>query len=104
MICREECNSFGYRDSSNELFAYGLLPLASKFNHSCVPNISKRSQGRIHIFQATTPIEKGSECLISYAPLDATVKERQKHLEGFLFQCSCERCVAEELENRAVIE
>ena len=92
MICREECNSFGYRDDSNELYAYALIPLASKFNHSCDPNIVKVASGGRFSFLSNRDIKAGSDCFISYAPLDVPVKERHEILSGFMFVCSCYVC------------
>eukprot|EP00048_Salpingoeca_helianthica_P015596 m.227582 g.227582 ORF g.227582 m.227582 type:complete len:417 (+) comp17252_c0_seq1:526-1776(+) len=98
MICREECNSFGYRDSSGELFAYAMLPTASKFNHSCAPNIIKQAHGRTYRFLATCAIPIDTECCISYAPVEDSLRERTAHLQGFLFTCECPRCVSERRE------
>jgi hypothetical protein len=41
LLCRDEANGFGYWDTSYARYACGLVPAASLFNHSCLPNVAK---------------------------------------------------------------
>ncbi len=92
MICREVCNSFGYRDSSGDMFAYAIIPVASKFNHNCRPNVLRQQEGPNFRFVSARAIGEGEEALISYAPPDATPEERRELFSNFLFICTCDLC------------
>ncbi|KAG0044974.1 hypothetical protein BGZ83_009750 [Gryganskiella cystojenkinii] len=97
MLYREVANSFGIRDSSDELLAFAIFPLASYFNHSCRPNVEKRRVGRHFEYWTTVPIEQDEECCISYGDIGPGRIERQKRLEdAYFFHCNCVRCVEEE--------
>eukprot|EP01137_Pigoraptor_chileana_P028474 Opistho-2@12473 len=93
VVCREECNSFGFWDRDGEMYAYGLFPFASYFNHSCVPNAVKLVRGRMVMFRATAPIMAGDEICLSYVQVtDSCDARNSKLLEMYRFECGCERC------------
>jgi len=93
MLCREECNSFGFWDDGDEMYAYGLFPSASYFNHSCCPNVCKTTRGRSLFFRAIRDIAAGEELTISYVLLNDSTEMRQAALKSsYLFTCTCPRC------------
>ena len=95
IICREECNSFGFWDDGDELYAYGLFPHASYFNHDCAPNTFKFTKGRDVFFRSIKPLKAGDELFISYVLVsDHTELRRQQLMETYQFMCQCSRCVA----------
>ncbi|KAG0204186.1 hypothetical protein BGX33_008667 [Mortierella sp. NVP41] len=101
ILYREVANSFGIRDSSDELLGFAVFPLASFFNHSCRPNIQKkrRSGGRARQMEywSTKVIQAGEECCISYGNISTGWEVRQARLEDmYFFRCSCPRCLEEE--------
>jgi hypothetical protein len=92
-------NSFGIRaggEDGEEYMGYSLYPAASYFNHSCVPNISKKREGRSWVFQTAREVEDGEQLCITYLggdEKDLTVTERRERLKGVWgFECMCERC------------
>ncbi|KCV67856.1 hypothetical protein H696_05585 [Fonticula alba] len=93
VLCRAECNSFGFWDDGEELYSYGVFPDASYFNHSCAPNAYKFTRGRDVFFRALRTIEEGEEVNISYILISDAFENRQKYLsEYYCFQCGCPRC------------
>ncbi|KAF9295390.1 hypothetical protein BGZ88_002216 [Linnemannia elongata] len=108
ILYREVANSFGIRDSSDELLGFAVFPRASFFNHSCRPNIQKKRRqssravrARQMEYWSTSVIKEGEECCISYGDISTGVGERRARLEDmYFFWCSCPRCLEEEeLEN-----
>ncbi|KAF9194542.1 hypothetical protein BGZ51_009105 [Haplosporangium sp. Z 767] len=103
ILYREVANSFGIRDSTEELLGFAVFPRASFFNHSCRPNIEKRrrqgNKARQMEYWSTRVIESGEECCISYGDISKGREERQQRLEDmYFFKCSCPRCQEEEEE------
>jgi hypothetical protein len=101
---RDSHNSFGIRsldDGGDEFLGYGVWPLASFFNHSCSPNVSKRRVGRAWDFWTSRPVVAGEELCISYMggdEVDLDVIERRLRLsETWVFECGCERCGDEDV-------
>ena len=95
LLCREECNSFGFWDEGDEMYAYGLFPLAAFFNHSCHPTVCKFTVGRRVHFRAMRDLAPGEELTISYVLLnDSTEMRRQILRASYLFTCVCARCSA----------
>ncbi|KAG8833093.1 hypothetical protein FRC17_000032 [Serendipita sp. 399] len=63
-VTRDAGNSFGIWDQAlagQELFAYGMYPSASYFNHSCNPNVTKEREGREYVFKASAEIPVGAQ-------------------------------------------
>ncbi len=72
----------------------GLFPRIARINHSCKPNTSYYWSEKLNkrIVYATRKIRAGEEFFVSYIPLLHTHEERQKRLNRYGFQCSCEAC------------
>jgi hypothetical protein len=92
-------NSFGIRaggEDGEEYMGYSLYPAASYFNHSCIPNISKKREGRRWEFQTARDVADGEQLCITYLGGDErelTVTEKRERLKGVWgFECMCERC------------
>ncbi|KAF9542734.1 hypothetical protein EC957_001715 [Mortierella hygrophila] len=104
ILYREVANSFGIRDSSDELLGFAVFPRASFFNHSCRPNIQKKRRQSSRVVKArqmeywsTGVIMEGEECCISYGDISTGVEERRARLEDmYFFWCSCLRCLEED--------
>lgn len=86
--------------------AYGIYPLASLFNHDCLPNacrfdyvdgVGRDGRGNTDIIvRAVHEISEGREVCLSYFPVNWGYKERQKRLgEDYGFRCECDRCLVE---------
>ncbi|KAF3759916.1 SET domain-containing protein [Cryphonectria parasitica EP155] len=97
--CREVHNSFGIRsleDGGSEFFGFGVWPCASYFNHSCLPNVTRRRVGRTWVFQARGDVRDGQELYISYLNGEedtlATAERRARLRKHWGFECACERC------------
>ncbi|PVG00287.1 SET domain-containing protein, partial [Serendipita vermifera] len=110
LITRDEGNTFGIWDQSlagHELFAYCLYPVASYFNHSCEPNVSKDQIGRMYEFRAKGEIAPTEELNVSYLGVAGEAlgykERRQKLLTGWSFTCNCNRCRREEEADRVNI-
>ncbi|CAD7964928.1 unnamed protein product [Amoebophrya sp. A120] len=99
-------NALGFY-TNNEQFSYplnyqkfqgtGLYLLASMFNHSCSPNVSRFSIGDLCFFVATQDVAKGAELQISYIGHEDLAMDKGFRA-GILnrdFVCQCEKCVAE---------
>jgi hypothetical protein len=68
--------------------------LASRFNHSCIPNVHNAYNPtiRMETFHSTRDIEAGEELTISYVSGISVRDERQAQLKSWGFQCSCPAC------------
>ncbi|KAI0073770.1 SET domain-containing protein [Panus rudis PR-1116 ss-1] len=77
----------------------GIFLLASFFNSSCSPNVSRywdQTQGMMH-FRTLRDIEEGEELCINYCEILATREERKNEImrdKGF--ECRCSACEVEE--------
>lgn len=74
-----------------------LCLAASRFNHSCVPNVNHtwHEDRGVYTFRAMRDIEAGEELTICYATdiLYGTAEERRDETkERFLFRCKCTAC------------
>ncbi|KZT34899.1 SET domain-containing protein [Sistotremastrum suecicum HHB10207 ss-3] len=77
----------------------GIFPEASRFNHSCSPNVNYvwyDKQGQMRLY-ALRDIASGEELTIAYGkPVLATREERWKVIEAdFGFRCDCLMCCRE---------
>ncbi|KAJ4317628.1 SET domain-containing protein 5 [Neodidymelliopsis sp. IMI 364377] len=75
----------------------GLFPKIARINHSCRPNTSYYWSKKLNrrIVYASRKIRKGEEFFVSYIGLLSTHEERQKRLDRYGFNCTCEACAAE---------
>lgn len=95
-------NAFGIwqedeSDDSREFFGYQVVPRASYFNHSCIPNLTKTRVGKTVIFTLNKPVSVDDELNIDYSGvLDyPTVKRREFLKNTWFFDCQCARCKLE---------
>jgi len=75
--------------------AVGLFLLASRFNSSCTPNVSKCWDPvlGVMLFRTLRDVEEGEELCFNYADILGTKKERrQVILEERNFVCRCDVC------------
>lgn len=75
--------------------AYGLFPLMSRFNHSCVPNakIPKTHMGQETIsIYAVRDIKAGEEITFCYNPDFEGRRTVQRHM-ALRFKCDCVACL-----------
>nr|XP_053652888.1 SET domain-containing protein SmydA-8-like [Cherax quadricarinatus] len=72
----------------------GIYPTLYLMNHSCLPNVTLRSDlNRTLFVRAAVPIKKGQPLLFSYLPPTDPIWRRQGDLKNiYFFTCSCERC------------
>ncbi|KAI8341644.1 hypothetical protein BC941DRAFT_414075 [Chlamydoabsidia padenii] len=100
------CNGFGiqrrWTRTNNmttvtmDTVATAIYPLASKFNHSCQPNVLALFMDDTSLqLRTLRPIRSGQPLYISYGPLAAnTIKsKRQDFLQDhYFFRCGCQAC------------
>ncbi len=95
LFYREKCNCFGIWDLQDQCLASAVFPIASFFNHSCVPNCSRFPDitGLISV-RTLHGVPAGAELSISYITLkDASAEWRHDHLSNFYcFDCACPSC------------
>ncbi|CAK9003403.1 unnamed protein product [Durusdinium trenchii] len=72
--------------------AYGVFPLASLFNHSCAPNMSKVLLGKWVFLRAAREIPPGEELTQFYCDIRMPVEMRQKELSDLPFGKSAKGC------------
>ncbi|XP_009766873.1 histone-lysine N-methyltransferase ASHR2 [Nicotiana tabacum] len=110
LLAKDKVNAFGLMepfDSNKErgVRAYGIYPMASFFNHDCLPNacrfeyvdsdVSDRSNVDM-IVRVIHDVPEGREICLSYFPVNFKYSDRQKRLkEDYGFICNCDRCVVE---------
>lgn len=73
----------------------GIFILASRFNSSCTPNISKSWDEirNVMVFRTLRDIAEGEELCFNYCGVLGTKQERkQELLEDFGFDCICSAC------------
>lgn len=79
---------------------------AAFINHSCLPNVEKRSIGDLIIIRATRPIRKGEELFLDYAP--GEFPDARSRKQGFertwQFSCDCKLCEAESKQPDEVLD
>jgi SET and MYND domain-containing protein len=94
VICATmQCNAFGDYDKDDHCTAVALYPLASYFNHSCLPNLTRSREGRNAVFYALRDIKAGEPLVISYVdPLDPPDVRRRHLMSSYRFVCECPRC------------
>ena len=88
-------NSHGLNraNSVNECLGFGLFPLGSLFNHSCLPNCTYVNEGAQLVFRLLRPVREGEELCVNYTQLYAARDERRTELlASKSFECRCRRC------------
>lgn len=92
------------QDKERSVRAYGIYPMASFFNHDCLPNAcrfdyvdSASDVSNTDItFRVIHDLPAGREICISYFPVNFKYSERQQRLkEDYGFVCDCDRCKVE---------
>ncbi|KAG6818346.1 hypothetical protein H0H93_005703 [Arthromyces matolae] len=80
-------------DKRSELHA-GTFIAASRINHSCVPNVSRRFDRPSFSLQfyAVRAIEAGDELFVNYSGTTIPRSQRQTKLLPYGFQCTCPAC------------
>lgn len=88
-------NSHGLNRTNavNESMGFGLFPLGSIFNHSCLPNCTYTNEGPQLVFRLLRPVREGEELCVNYTELYAARDERRAELHATKsFECRCQRC------------
>ncbi len=88
-------NSHGlnHTNAANESMGFGLFPLCSIFNHSCLPNCTYTNEGPQLVFRLLRSVREGEELCVNYTELYATRDERRAELHATKsFECRCRRC------------
>ncbi|KAN0016143.1 hypothetical protein ACTFIU_006098 [Dictyostelium citrinum] len=104
ILLRNRCNAFYIqgrpRDGSpGESRGCGVYVRNSFFNHSCDPNVNYWVVNNTLEVECTLlkNVKEGDELTISYIDTTSPLnKRREKLLEGYLFNCLCTKCVADE--------
>ncbi|KAF4660692.1 hypothetical protein FOL47_007060 [Perkinsus chesapeaki] len=95
-----------YEDHNRYLTGTAVYPVASMFNHSCTPNVSRASLGDLTWFRTTTKIKCGEDLTISYIGTDLLCEPkavRQKHLARD-FCCQCPACRSEGEDSTEIMQ
>lgn len=118
LASKNESNAFGFyysydeesqiKDTSTEahLYAFGIYPLCSLFNHSCMPNTFRVHQGKILQFKMLHDIPKNTEICHSYIHFEfINTNQRQTELfNNYGFWCKCPCCQDEQLKEKFIEE
>ncbi|KAJ6823717.1 uncharacterized protein M6B38_127660 [Iris pallida] len=100
LLAVDRSNAFALADARRRVSAYAIYPLASFFNHDCLPNACRfdypdRGSADLTV-RALHDIPPGREVCLSYFPVNWGYKERQARLlEDYGFRCECDRCRVE---------
>lgn len=86
-------------ECSREPGRIAMFPASARFNHSCCPSAYADCTRSVLIIRALRDIPKGEEVCISYTPVSESLTQRTKKLEGYAFECDCERCQQEKQED-----
>ncbi|KAI2778045.1 SET domain-containing protein [Daldinia loculata] len=81
----------------------GLLPIGSRINHDCRPNVFWRYSVRSLTVEviAMRDIEPGEEITQSYVPLGLSYEERKEDLKNWGFTCTCLLCASSQKQRAA---
>ena len=83
------------RRQQQEQETAGIFLLASRFNSSCTPNVSKSwdELRRVMVFRTLRDVAEGEELCFNYCGVLSTQEERKREmLEDFGFECLCSAC------------
>ncbi|KAI0482045.1 TPR domain protein [Xylariaceae sp. FL0804] len=80
---------------TNSNTSCGIWTLASRVNHSCVPNCRRSFIGDMQLIRATRALPAGAELVFAYQPVGALEShaEAQKRLRNWRFACDCALCL-----------
>eukprot|EP01133_Synstelium_polycarpum_P012049 gene12049-14097_t len=100
------CNAFYIQGrpkggGNGESRGCGVYVRNSFFNHSCDPNVNYWVVDNTLEVECSLMrgVKTGEELCISYIDAAAALKDRQeKLLEGYLFNCRCDKCIRDEFE------
>ncbi|KAI3728474.1 hypothetical protein L6452_17111 [Arctium lappa] len=111
LLAKDKLNAFGLMEPFSEereersVRAYGIYPMASFFNHDCLPNacrfdyidvIGSASSNTVITIRMIHDVPQGREICLSYFPVNLKYSERQKRLrDDYGFVCDCDRCKVE---------
>ncbi|XP_076889268.1 histone-lysine N-methyltransferase ASHR2-like [Bidens hawaiensis] len=113
LLMKDKLNSFGLMEPFSEkngqrsLRAGGVYPVASLFNHDCLPNAcrfdyldavdGRKPDDNTEItIRMIHDVPQAREICLSYFPVNLKYVERQKRLsEDYGFVCDCDRCKVE---------
>merc|ERR1712070_75133 len=84
-------NEFGLFGAEGDLCGRANFPVAALVNHSCVPNVAMRVEGRQLCMYALRNIDAGEEITHCYVSLDEDALP-EKILQTWGFACQCDRC------------
>jgi tetratricopeptide (TPR) repeat protein len=73
----------------------GIWPVASRANHSCLPNVEYSFLGDFMLVRANKDILKGEEIALSYVPPTGNFEQQKMALRNWNFKCECRLCCAE---------
>ncbi|KAG4068973.1 hypothetical protein HA402_009609 [Bradysia odoriphaga] len=89
-----QTNAFEFEE--DEQAVHELCLYTSMFNHSCLPNIAKLSNGNLSVCKSILRIKKGDQIFLTYLQEDAfhmTEKQRNDQLQKkYEFRCKCKLC------------
>ena len=99
-----ECNGHDITEYStsgivgnHHSIGHGVYPSLVMFNHSCEPNIMRRSyNGRTCVVRAIKPIKKDEELLDNYGyhyACTLKILRQQRLLDNYFFLCDCVACL-----------
>ncbi|KAG7194940.1 uncharacterized protein KQ657_004049 [Scheffersomyces spartinae] len=103
IIGRHLSNAFGIwcpDEGIDEFFGFAVYPLASFFNHSCIPNLKRvRTQREVYFITTKEIFNPDEELCINYGnSIEENVQTRQLLLREWFFECGCPRCTTEQTE------
>ncbi|KAI0467591.1 hypothetical protein F4859DRAFT_239068 [Xylaria cf. heliscus] len=86
-----DCNAFAIGDTKKG----GLFLSASRFNHSCDPNVVYESETVVGrwVGRANRNIAQGEQLFISYLAHHAPLADRQAKARAWDFSCGCDKCL-----------
>ncbi|GMI06441.1 hypothetical protein TrRE_jg3433 [Triparma retinervis] len=88
-------NAHNYTFASTSIPHSGLFHVASKFEHSCCPNVHGSTSTSSMVYLALSPLPVGTYVASSYLgpALHLPLQDRREELmETKYFHCQCERC------------
>lgn len=82
-----------------------LCPTASRFNHSCLPNVRHNFSEQYLRIYALRDIKSGIELCTTYSHFDGTINRIREELkEKWRFDCECTLCNMKDHEKRQEVE